>query len=182
MRYQCSCVFLVLTTDMWYLQNGATVCRKTVDTGYIFTYPNQCPFTINWTMRNKVQWDFFLHSKKSSALWRPFCSGLNGLIHNPWLWSIDLNYDRPSIIDLIHKFHNATVSYPTHNAPFRTEMCTFLFWMVHCEIWNRCILEYVRFVYFTYCAKLSNVVSRHILNYQPAHGDGVTCQGIIPCK
>ena len=28
-----------------------------------------------------------------------------------------------------------------HNAPFRTEMCTFLFWMEHCGIWNRCILD-----------------------------------------
>ena len=28
----------------------------------------------------------------------------------------------------------------SHNAPFRTEMCTFLFRMVHCGIWNRCIM------------------------------------------
>ena len=28
----------------------------------------------------------------------------------------------------------------SHNAPFRTEMCTFLFWMEHCGIWNSCIL------------------------------------------
>ena len=27
----------------------------------------------------------------------------------------------------------------SHNVPFRTEMCTFLFWMVRCWIWNRCI-------------------------------------------
>ena len=31
----------------------------------------------------------------------------------------------------------------SHNAPFRTEMCTFLFWMEHCDIWNRCILGLV---------------------------------------
>ena len=31
----------------------------------------------------------------------------------------------------------------SHNAPFRTEMCTFLFWMVHCGIWNRCIVGVV---------------------------------------
>ena len=31
----------------------------------------------------------------------------------------------------------------SHNAPFRTEMCTFLFWMEHCGIWNRCILGFV---------------------------------------
>ena len=61
---------------------------------------------------------FFLHSKKSSALWRPFCSGLNELTHNSSLWSIDL-----------HKIHNATVSYPTMHhseqkcAHFCSEWC-----------------------------------------------------------
>ena len=35
----------------------------------------------------------------------------------------------------------------SHNAPFRTEMCTFLFWMEHCGIWNRCILGLVKLVY-----------------------------------
>ena len=34
----------------------------------------------------------------------------------------------------------------SHNAPFRTEMCTFLFWMVHCGIWDRCIVGFVRMV------------------------------------
>ena len=31
----------------------------------------------------------------------------------------------------------------SHNKPFRTEMCTFLFWMVYCEIWDRCIMGFV---------------------------------------
>ena len=31
----------------------------------------------------------------------------------------------------------------SHNAHFRTEMCTFLFWMMHCGIWNRCIVGFV---------------------------------------
>ena len=35
----------------------------------------------------------------------------------------------------------------SHNAPFRTEMCTFLFWMVLCGIWNRCLDWFVRWVY-----------------------------------
>ena len=35
----------------------------------------------------------------------------------------------------------------SHNAPFRTEMCTFLFWMEHWGIWNRCILGFVKLVY-----------------------------------
>ena len=37
----------------------------------------------------------------------------------------------------------------SHNAPFRTEMCTFLFWMEHWEIWNGCILGFVKLVYCT---------------------------------
>ena len=34
----------------------------------------------------------------------------------------------------------------SQNAPFRTEMCTFLFWMEHYGIWNRCILGFVNWV------------------------------------
>ena len=36
----------------------------------------------------------------------------------------------------------------SHNAPFRTEMCTFLFWMVHCGIWDRCIVGCVNLIYW----------------------------------
>ena len=39
----------------------------------------------------------------------------------------------------------------SHNAPFRTEMCTFLFWMGHCGIWNRCILGFMKLVYYPWC-------------------------------
>ena len=35
-----------------------------------------------------------------------------------------------------------------HNAPFRIEMCTFLFWMVHCGVSNRCIVEFVILIYW----------------------------------
>ena len=35
----------------------------------------------------------------------------------------------------------------SHNAPFRTEMCTFLFWMEHCGIGNRCIMGFVKLLY-----------------------------------
>ena len=34
----------------------------------------------------------------------------------------------------------------SHNALFKAEMCTFLFWIVHCGIWNRCILGFVKLV------------------------------------
>ena len=36
----------------------------------------------------------------------------------------------------------------SHNAPFRTEMCTFLFRMVHCGIWDRYIVVFVNLVYW----------------------------------
>ena len=51
------------------------------------------------------------------------------------------------IIDLIYKFHNALVPYPTvHHSE---QKCAFLLWMVvHCGIWNRGILGYVRSVYW----------------------------------
>ena len=35
----------------------------------------------------------------------------------------------------------------SHNTPFRTEMCTFLFWMEHCGIWDWCIAKFVNLVY-----------------------------------
>ena len=43
----------------------------------------------------------------------------------------------------------------SHNVPFRTEICTFLFWMEHCGIWNRRILGFVKLVY---CNVRSNPV------------------------
>ena len=42
----------------------------------------------------------------------------------------------------ISQFPDCTCSI-SHNVPFRTEMFTFLFWMEHCGIWNRCILGFV---------------------------------------
>ena len=42
----------------------------------------------------------------------------------------------------------------SHNSPFRTEMCTFLFWMMHCGIWNCCIVGFVRLVY---CARYGSI-------------------------
>ena len=44
----------------------------------------------------------------------------------------------------------------SHNAPFRTEMCTFLFWMVHCGIWERCIVGFVQRVYCGYTSSRVN--------------------------
>ena len=36
----------------------------------------------------------------------------------------------------------------SHNAIFRAEMCIFLFCMVHCGIWDRCIVGFVTLVYW----------------------------------
>ena len=50
----------------------------------------------------------------------------------------------PSIswwIDKSYQSHNACLI--SHNSPFRTEMCTFLFWMVNCGIWDWCIVGFV---------------------------------------
>ena len=38
-----------------------------------------------------------------------------------------------------------------HNAPFRTEMYTFLFRIVHYGIWNRCIVGFVRLIFYIWC-------------------------------
>ena len=34
----------------------------------------------------------------------------------------------------------------SHNAPFRTQTWAFLFWMVHCGIWERCTVGFVNLV------------------------------------
>ena len=31
----------------------------------------------------------------------------------------------------------------SHNPPYKTDKCTFLFWMLHYGIWNKCIVEFV---------------------------------------
>ena len=49
----------------------------------------------------------------------------------------------PGAVDLINK---------SHNAPFRTEMCSFLFWMVHCGIWDRCIVGFMNWFINSYKA------------------------------
>ena len=70
--------------------------------------------------------------KMSPAKRSPFCLGDNGLSR--------LSRNRP-----ISQIPECICSI-SHNAPFRTEMCTFLFWMEHCGIWSRCILGFVNWV------------------------------------
>ena len=45
------------------------------------------------------------------------------------------------------RIQKCTCSMP-HIAPFKTEMCIFLFWMRHCGMWNGCILGFVKLVYY----------------------------------
>ena len=42
----------------------------------------------------------------------------------------------------------------SHNAPFRPEMCIFMFWMMNCGIWDRCIMAFVN--WFNCCCLLSD--------------------------
>ena len=53
----------------------------------------------------------------------------------------NIKFQRLSIVICFYLFHNA---------PFRTEMCTFLFLMVtlHCGIWDKCTTRVVRLVYW----------------------------------
>ena len=44
----------------------------------------------------------------------------------------------------------------SHNAPLRTEMCTFLFWMVHCGIYDRCIVRFANLIHCT-CSNIDTV-------------------------
>ena len=40
------------------------------------------------------------------------------------------------------------ISTMSHNVPWRTEMFAFLFWIVHCGIWNRYIMGFMRLVHW----------------------------------
>ena len=76
-----------------------------------------------------------------------------GIWHRCILGFVRLVYWRPCLIPT-----NSPVNWPnsqipectwsiSHNTPFRTEMCIFLFWMEHYGIWIRCILGFVKLVY-----------------------------------
>ena len=71
---------------------------------------------------------------------------------------LSLGYETWSLKRTISQIPHCTCPI-SHNAPFRTEMCTFLFWMVHCGIWNRCIVGFVRFHYFLPTIPLSGSLS-----------------------
>ena len=61
---------------------------------------------------------------------------------------------RAAMVSQWTKFTNPTMScHISHNAPFRTEMFTFLFWMVHYGVWNRSIVGFRRLVYWYHCQR-----------------------------
>ena len=56
-------------------------------------YLNQCWNIVNWTLRNKLKWDFNwnsnisfmqMHLKVLSGKWQPFCLGINVLMTNSY--------------------------------------------------------------------------------------------------
>ena len=52
----------------------------------------------------------------------------------------------------ISQIPQCTSSIP-HSAPFKTKMCTILFWMVHCEVWDMFIVGLFNLVYHQIEAK-----------------------------
>ena len=84
-----------------------------------------------------------MHLKMLSAKWHPFLLGLNVLnkIQHVMSWYILLDYNNRAISQI----PECTCS-RSQNALFTTEMCTLLFWMEHCGIWNRSILRFVNWV------------------------------------
>ena len=45
------------------------------------------------------------------------------------------------------EFLNVSTRPISHNTPFKTEICTFLFWIVYCETWERFIMGFARLIY-----------------------------------
>ena len=79
-------------------------------------YLNQCWNIVNWTLRNKLQWNFNRSSniviqemrlKVSSAKWRPFYLGLNVLILQHILWW-KLDDETASVMRRYHMISNTT--------------------------------------------------------------------------
>ena len=64
----------------------------------------------------------------------------------------------------------------SHNVPFRTEMCTFLFWMVHCGIGSRCIVwfrsvgdDLAQHSVFSPCLKTGSTTDRWWVQIRAQH-------------
>ena len=115
------------------------------------------------------------HRSVSMLLGQYLCCWLfwSNLIRQPvtnWWGSANVTWNLASSYRLSCCWPNSQIPECTcsisHNAPFRTEMCTFLFWMEHCGIWNRCILGFVKLVYcwssLRWCSGMSSIMLSQI--------------------
>ena len=101
--------------------------------------------------------------------------GSNVEIVSIWWRHHDIQHRKTSFCLTTKKWPNAQIQQPTchisHNAPFRTEMGTFLFWMVRCGIWDSCIEGFVRLA----ISQIATVVAAALLEIKPwidNHGRG----------
>ena len=143
-------------------------------------YLNQCWNIVNWTLRNKLQWNFKRKSfifiqenalenvicEMASILSRPQCVKwfdfdsfkFSGIIHHwnvlIWIQNISNNAHRP-----FAQIPQCT-SPISHKAPFcdrNVYICAhFYYKMVHCGIFVWCIVGFVR------CSISRNVLPKHI--------------------
>ena len=100
-------------------------------------YLNQCWVSINWTLTNKLQWNLNQNAISLKKLIRKYCMLNGSYFVSASMWYDWTNSQIPECSSSISR-----------NAPFRTEMYTFLFWMEHCVIWNRSIVGFVKLVYW----------------------------------
>ena len=62
-------------------------------------------------------------------------------------------------------------------------MCTFLFWMVYCRVWNKCIMWFVRLVYCSKYKLRENNLPSFTLDYSDPMGtDNITTTKQIAIK
>ena len=79
------------------------------------------------------------------------CLGYNRICH--YQNNLSVPMCRETITNHLLHFNRPISQIPqctcpiSHNAPYRTEICTFLFWMGHCGIWDRCIVGFANLVY-----------------------------------
>ena len=69
----------------------------------------------------------------------------------------------------------------SQNAPFRIEMCIFVFWMEHCGKWNRCTLGFAKLIYSVVLSMASCSGSIHSVVVGPSMLiDNQNLQGLLP--
>ena len=140
-----------ISETMWDHQTSlsSTICCCLVSMHYLILYW----YTLKWTPESTFLWHFI-----ELKILIPQTIGFPSLT----VFVTDL-----------HDWPNSQIprctSCISHNAPFRTEMCTFLFWMVHCGICKRCIVGFVRLVYCQQQTDFTNptMCLFHILQYTP---------------